>query len=413
MGMDTTRSLALTSSRESNHVPAAQRIFLEILNRKVQGASLAFRVAGSTFVVGNGTEPSRATVLVHNPRFFSRVVAHGNLGLGESYMDREFDVEGGKLDEFLRTLLVNRVDREISLSPGAALRVLWMRVADTLRGKENNIHRHYDTGIDLFTAFLGTNLVYSCGYVNEVTDSLDQLQINKMDRICRKLRLQSGERLLDIGCGYGGLLIHAAKNYGVLGTGVTNSRDHAACGNERIAEHGLNGRADIHYADFTTLQGTYDKVVSVGMMEHVPRREYKQYFRKLARLLSPQGMGLVHTLGANAPKNIHDPFFQKYIFPNSNQPKLSEITAGLESQGLAILDVENMIRHYGHTAMRWREHFERNRGQLNSEKYDDRFIRMWEYYLACGVAAAFASDTALYQVLFTKDYTAPMPLRRV
>src|ERR1700728_1630196 len=289
MGMDTTRSLALTSSRESNHVPAAQRIFLEILNRKVQGASLAFRVAGSTFVVGNGTEPSRATVLVHNPRFFSRVVAHGNLGLGESYMYREFDVEGGKLDEFLRTLLVNRVDREISLSPGAALRVLWMRVADTLRGKENNIHRHYDTGIDLFTAFLGTNLVYSCGYVNEVTDSLDQLQINKMDRICRKLRLQSGERLLDIGCGYGGLLIHAAKNYGVLGTGVTNSRDHAACGNERIAEHGLNGRADIHYADFTTLQGTYDKVVSVGMMEHVPRREYKQYFRKLARLLSPQG----------------------------------------------------------------------------------------------------------------------------
>lgn len=389
----------------------AQRIFLDLLHQKVKDAFLTFRVEGVDFIVGQGI--TGTTVIVHNPRFFSRVLTHGNLGLGESYMDRDFDVEGGKLEDFLQIILRNRINREISLSPIAAAKVLWMRVADTVRGKETNIHRHYDIGFDLFEAFLDSSLVYSCGYVKDAADDLEQLQFNKMDRICQKLRLKAGDRLLDIGCGYGGLLMHAAKHHGVTGQGVTISRHHEEFGNKRIAERGLADKAKIRYADFNKLEGTFDKVVSVGMMEHVPRSEYKRYFAKIAKLLTPDGVGLVHTVGANAPKNLHDPFIQKYIFPNSNQPKLSEITAGLENHNLAILDVENMVRHYGYTLIRWREHFQRNRTNLDPKKYDDRFTRMWEYYLGCCIAAASASDSALYQVLFMKNYAGAMPLQRV
>ena len=395
----------------------AQRLFIGLLDEHIHDASVRFRVNGDQFIVGqrrsqNGGSAD-VTVRVNHPRFFSRVLAAGNLGLGESYMNREFEMENGRLQDFLLVLLRNRFDRRIRVSAGAAIQILWQRILDSLRGKEDNIHRHYDTGDDLFQAFLDSNLVYSCGYAMDPDDDLEQLQKNKLERICRKLRLEPGQRVLDIGCGYGGLLIYAAKKYGIEGEGVTISRRHCAHGNKRVEQEGLGGRVAIRYGDFNKISGVYDRVVSVGMMEHVPRGEYDRYISKIAQVLTNDGLGLVHTLGANAAKNRHDPFFQKYIFPNSNQPRLSEITGKLEKHGLAILDVENMIRHYGYTVMRWQQRFLQNRDKLDPAKYDDRFMRMWEYYLGCGVAAAFASDSALYQVLFTKDYTAPIPLRRI
>jgi cyclopropane-fatty-acyl-phospholipid synthase len=154
-------------------------------------------------------------------------------------------------------------------------------------------------------------------------------------------------------------------------------------------------------------------VVSVGMMEHVPRREYRKYFSNIARMLTPTGYGLVHTIGCNGAVNRHDPFIQKYIFPGSNQPRLSEITEHLEKARLAIVDVENMVRHYAITGRRWLEAFRANAHKLDPKKYDEPFRRMWEYYLACGIAGMTATDTALYQVLFTKDYAADLALHRV
>jgi cyclopropane-fatty-acyl-phospholipid synthase len=396
---------------------SAQKLFISLLDEHIRDASVCFRVNGDQFIAGqerprNGAS-AHVTVKVNHPRFFSRVLTAGNLGLGESYVNHEFDMEAGALQDFLLVLLRNRLDRQIRVSPGKAMQILWQRVVDVFRGKEDNIHRHYDTGDDLFQSFLDSNLVYSCGYAMHPDDDLEQLQNNKMERICRKLRLEPGQRVLDIGCGYGGLLIYAAKTYGVKGDGVTISRRHCEHGNKRVEQEGLSSRVEIRYGDFNEISGVYDRVVSVGMMEHVPRAEYDRYISTVARALTNNGVGLVHTLGANAAKNRHDPFFQKYIFPNSNQPRLSEITGKLEKHGLAILDVENMIRHYGYTVKRWQERFQQNRDKLDPAKYDDRFVRMWEYYLGCGVAAALASDSALYQVLFTKDYTAPIPLHRV
>src|SRR5262249_3126519 len=151
-----------------------------------------------------------------------------------------------------------------------------------------------------------------------------------------------------------------------------------------VAEAGLTDRIQIELADFRTITGTYDRIVSVGMMEHVPRRRYRAYFDTIARCLTSDGLGLVHTIGSNAAGNRHDPFIQKYVFPGSNQPRLSEIASGLERAGLAILDVENIALHYGYTILGWLERFRANRAQLR-RRYDETFLRMWEYYFHCGI----------------------------
>jgi len=395
----------------------SQELFLEILDRGISDARIRFEVGGREIVVGRGVgddgqEPD-VTVRVANPRVFNRILAAGSLGLGESFMAGDFEVAGGALAKLLEILLRNRLDKKIKERPWTAVRVALLRLADVLRGKAHNVQRHYDQGDDLFEAFLDSTLTYSCGYAADAGDDLETLQRNKLERICRKLRLRPGDRLLDIGCGFGGLVVHAAKHHGVVATGVTLSRRHCARGQAVAAREGLSDRVRIEYADFNEVTPEYDRVVSVGMMEHVPRREYDRYFAKIAEVLTRDGLGLVHTIGANAVHNEHDPFIQKYIFPASNQPRLSEIAVGLERHGLAILDVENMIRHYGFTAACWLERFRAHRGSLDPERYDEAFQRMWEFFLSGTVAAARASDAALFQVLFAKDYAAPMPLHRV
>lgn len=193
---------------------------------------------------------------------------------------------------------------------------------------------------------------------------------------------------------------------------MTLSPSHAESARRRVAEAGLADRIQIELADFRAVTGTYDRIVSVGMLEHVPRRRYGAYFDTMARSLTPDGLGLVHTIGCNAARNRHDPFIQKYVFPGSNQPRLSEIASCLERAGLAILDVENIAQHYAYTILGWLERFRANRPKL-LDRYDESFLRMWEYYLHCGIAAGFASDGAVYQTLFAAERSARPPLARV
>jgi cyclopropane-fatty-acyl-phospholipid synthase len=165
--------------------------------------------------------------------------------------------------------------------------------------------------------------------------------------------------------------------------------------------------------DHRTIDGRFDKVVSIGMFEHLPRTEYTRFFQRIAAVLPRTGMGLLHVVGANAAKNLHDPFTQKYALPGTGQPKLSELAERCERTGLAVRDVENMVRHYDFTAGSWLANFRRNAHTLDPVKYDARFRRMWEYYLSCAIAGARASESTVYQLLFMKDYAAPMPLHRV
>lgn len=392
----------------------AQDTFIQILNRHVSDGSLRLVMEGKALTAGAKESSPAVTLRIHDDRFFSRVLSQGNLGMGEAYVDGDFTVEDGELHEFLTLLLRNRIDRKVRGDPRTALKVLRVQLGNKLSGAQwRYVQRHYDLGDELFESFLDETMTYSCGYALTPEDSLEELQRNKLDRICRKLELKPGEQLLDIGCGFGGLLIHAAKHYGVTGVGITNSERHAERGNENIARAGLAGRIRVELRDHSTIDGRFDKIVSVGMLEHLPRKEYRRYFSLISRALAPRGLGLVHAIGTSAPVNTHDPFIQKYIFPGSGQVKLSEVATHLERRGLAIRDVENIVRHYHYTAKHWLMRFQQNQHRLDPRRYDAAFRRLWEYYLHCCVAAPLASDGTVYQVLFTKDYAAPMPLHRV
>ncbi len=390
-----------------------QDLFMEILNGALSGTTLRLTVGNVSYDLGAVGEP-QYELLVHHDSFFRRVLAYGNLGFGEAWMDGHVDIKRGPLHGLLTHLAAAQLDRVVKTTPRLFLVVAAMRIASAFRGRNRNVRHHYDLGDECFRSFLDETLMYSCGYAETSSDSLVQLQHNKLHRICRKLRLKDGDRLLDIGCGFGGLLLFAAEHYNVYGCGVTNATRHHAVAVERAKQAGLSDRVEFIFDDFSAVDGKFTKIVSVGMLEHVPRHAYTKYFSFIVdRLHTKNALGLIHCIGANAATNEHDPFIQKYIFPGSNQPRLSEITRELERNRLPILDVENVVRHYGFTMEHWLNNFHANFATLPRNRYDERFRRMWEYYFHCGIAAARASDGAVYQVLFGKDYTMDIPLKRI
>ena len=398
---------------ESASQRRARGLFVDVLDRCLEDARFDFETPGGCFAVGRREATADFVLRVHELRFFERVVTLGSLGLGESFIDGDFEMLEGRLEDWLTLLLRSRVDAAVRGDWQLALRALGFQVAARLRGKSRSVQAHYDLGDDLFESFLDSSLSYSCGYAQTGEEDLEELQWNKLERICQKLRLEPGMRVLDIGCGFGGLLIHAGREHNVGGVGISNSRRHAARAAERIQKAGLAETTRVEFGDYSEVGGDFDRVVSVGMLEHVPPSEYGKYFETVARCLSPQGLVLVHFIGCNEANNNHDPFIQKYIFPGSSQPRLSEITAKMESNGLAIVDVENIVRHYALTIRGWLKRFMANRGMLDQERYDVRFQRMWEFYLCASIAAGEASESAVYQVLLQKNVRAPMPWVRV
>lgn len=410
-------SQILLNTRSRPKADRYRKFFEEVLNSAlhVGGECLTLRSAEGDRVLGKATNNSSELILeIFDSDFFSRVIRSGNLGMGEAYMDGMFTVANGKLPELLACLLRNRVDKIIRGDWKMALRYALMFQGSSLGSRRKNVRQHYDIGDSVFEVFLEDEyMVYSCGYAKTRDDSIDQLQTQKLDRICRKLKLFEGARLLDVGCGNGGLLVHAARHYGVYATGITNSRSHAERAREHARKYNLEDLLSIVQGDFSEVQGQYDRIVSVGMLEHVPPKSYGQYFQMIKQALQPNGWALVHAIGKNARVNKHDPFIQKYIFPGSDTPKLSVLAAHIESLDMAIIDVENMVRHYAVTTRRWLDAFRLNMDKLDSHNYDDSFKRMWEYYLSCGIAVALAGDLSVNQVLLTKDYHAAYEFQRV
>ena len=393
-----------------------EKTFFEILDRFVDDGCLEFVQGERRVRVGRKGAAPDAVIRIMNPRFFGRVLASGNLGLGEAFMDHDFEMEQGTVTDFLTVLVRNRLDKRLAggLTLATAARLLWIRLVNRMRGRRAAIAAHYDYDDDsLFEAFLDPRMIYSCGYVKDPGGTVEDFQRNKLQRICEKLRLQPGERLVDLGCGYGGLLIYAAQNHGISGKGCTLGRRHYERAKANVAAAGLSDRIEIVLAPYEEITGTFDKLVSVEMIEHLRRSEYRRFADTLSRLLTEKGMGLVHYIACTERRNDHDPFIQKYVLPDSSQPKLSEVVAQLEDHDMAVLDVENLIAHYGPTLRAWTNDFLNNSSGLDANRYDDRFKRMWQYYLECSAAVAFASAGALYQVLFARNYPPQPPLQRV
>ncbi len=343
----------------------------------------------------NGKHPW--DIQVHDPALYGRILRQGSLGLGESYMDGLWDAQA--LDEMFTRLLQADVDSK--LSGWARLRLMGEHLRHSLLNLQS-IRRafqvgeqHYDIGNDVFEAMLDRSMSYSCGYWL-YADSLDQAQHDKLDLICRKLELQPGERLLEIGCGWGGLAWHAARYFGVEVTAITVSREQQALARERCA--GLPVKIEL--MDYRKLSGEFDKVVSVGMFEHVGPKNYPAYFDAVHRLLKDDGLFLLHTIGTHVTTRTCDPWIDRYIFPNGKLPSAREISDVVEGRFL-IEDWHNFGPDYDRTLMAWWENFDHAWPQLES-RYGPRFYRMWKYYLLSCAGFFRSGQGQLWQLVLSK-----------
>lgn len=343
----------------------------------------------------NGNRPW--DIQINNPQFYQRVISGGSLALGESYMDGWWDCKA--LDEFFKRLLESRIDKKNkSLKPAILWEIFKARVMNLQSGARAFIigRRHYDTGNRLFKIMLDKGLNYSCGYWHNACD-LDEAQIGKLDLICRKIGLEQGMTVLDIGCGWGGFAKYAAETYGVKVKGITVSKEQA--GYAREQSKGLD--VTIELTDYHDLNEQFDRIVSIGMFEHVGWKNYKSFMEVVHRCLKDDGMFLLHTIAGNTPAKGTDPWIGTYIFPNSMLPSASQIFRAAE--GLFILeDLHSLGRYYDQTLMAWYDNFTRNWDRLK-DQYDMRFFRMWRYYLLSCAASFRSRRNQLLQIVFSKQ----------
>ncbi|MDT8903715.1 class I SAM-dependent methyltransferase [Anaeroselena agilis] len=331
------------------------------------------------------------------------------LALGEAYMDRILDYEG-RLDDLLNLL----GDNQTLFAKSDAATSVWKaagRLANRTQAKEN-IQHHYDLGNDFFAAWLDKTMSYSCAYFKHETDSLDQAQLQKIDHILRKLDLHPGDRLLDIGSGWGWLIITAAQTYGVNALGITLSEEQYRKTRERIAALGLSDKVDVelvNYLDLDEDRHRFDKIVSVGMFEHVGKDNIPKYFNKIYRLLAPAGLSLLHTITSTRETALGNTWMKKYIFPGGYVPTLREIIWQLPEYGFQMINAESLRRHYAMTLDRWHENFDRQADAVRT-KFGDRFYRMWDLYLKACAASFRIAALDIHQLVFTKGVNNDLPL---
>ena len=334
--------------------------------------------------------PDPTDLRIHDEGFYARVFAHGTLGLGESYMDGWWDA-ADLAGFFTRVLRANLDDALTTID--TLLAHLKARLINVQRGAHawEVGRRHYDLGNDLFAAMLGKRLVYSCGYWARARN-LDEAQEDKLDLICRKLQLKPGQRVLDVGCGWGEALKFAAEKYGVAGVGITVSAEQAAYARELCA--GLP--VEIRLQDYRELDERFDAVLSVGMFEHVGAKNHRAWFEMARRCVIDDGLVLLHSIGSHATTTRPDPWIDRYIFPNSLIPNASQVAHALE--GLFVVeDWHNFGADYDLTLQAWRANFDAAWSVLQ-HRYDERFRRMWLFYLSCSAAIFRSRRDQLWQV---------------
>ncbi len=338
-------------------------------------------------------------VKVHDERLWSRIVAQRQLGLGEAYMDGWWDCD--QLDEMLTRVIAIDAAQRIPLRPRIAWHAAMSTIANyqTRRRATQNARHHYDIGNDLYERMLDKRMIYSCGYWQQA-DDLDSAQEAKLDLICRKLELEPGMRLLDIGCGWGGFLQFAAERYGIIGTGISPAVHQVSKARERCA--GLP--VTIHAMEYRDLTGEFDRIVSVGMLEHVGPKNLGTFFDTCDRLLVDGGMMLHHTIGSTVSKHHSDPFFDRYIFPGGVLPSLAQFTAAAEPKWV-IEDVHNFGPDYDRTLMAWNTNIEARWAEI--PHYDERFRRMWRFYVLGSAAGFRARSLQLWQVVLRRKGRAP------
>ena len=381
------------------------RLLRVALEKLIRAGNLRVTTAdGSTFTLGDG---SGAPVAI---RFTTRaaqrnILIDPELKFGEAYMDGGVVIEQGSIADVLAIVLgQDRDGRPPAWArPQWLVRYLYRRLTQfnpRPRARRNVAH-HYDLDGQLYALFLDADRQYSCAYFEVPGQSLDDAQLAKKRHLAAKMLIKPGRRVLDIGCGWGGLALYLAEHCGARVTGITLSEQQHARARVRAAEKGLSGQVEFRLQDYRDVPETFDRIVSVGMFEHVGVGFYDAFFRKCRALLDDNGVMLLHSIGRSEGPNVTNPWIAKYIFPGGYIPALSEVLPAVERAGLLVTDIEILRLHYAETLKSWRERFLAQREQVE-RLYDDRFVRMWEFYLAASETAFREQAMMVFQMQLTK-----------
>ena len=361
------------------------------------------------YIIGCPLKKTPITLKILNKKLHYKLMLRPDLYFGEAYANGDIVIENGTLTDFLDIALMNIGRGEINFFTRLINKLSgsyrYLTNFNFIKKSKMNVAHHYDLSDELYDLFLDPKRQYSCAYFKNENDTLENAQNNKIQHIIKKLNIQSNQKILDIGCGWGSLAIDIAKSTNCEVTGITLSKNQYDYCVKKAKELNMENQVRFKLIDYRELNEKFDRIVSVGMFEHVGRKFYKKFFKQIEKLLTDNGVSLIHTIGSvNPPRDPH-PWVTKYIFPGGYTPSLSEITTPVEKAGLIVSDIEVLKLHYSHTLRHWKENCIKNKTQI-IDMFDERFFRMWEFYLTgCEISFKWG-DQVVYQLQLTKSYTS-------
>jgi cyclopropane-fatty-acyl-phospholipid synthase len=359
------------------------------------------------YIIGSPINKNPITVKILDKKLHYKLFFRPDLYFGEAYSNGDIQIENGSLTDFLDIALMNIGRGELNFFSMLINKLYgsyrYLTNFNFIKKSKMNVAHHYDLSDDLYSLFLDPKKQYSCGYFINENDTLEDAQNNKIQHIIKKLNIKPNQKVLDIGCGWGSLAIDIAKSNNCEVTGITLSENQFNYCVKKAKKLNLENQVTFKLIDYRQLDEKFDRIVSVGMFEHVGRKFYKNFFKKINNLLNDDGVSLVHTIGSvNPPRDPH-PWITKYIFPGGYTPSLSEVVTPVEKAGLIVSDIEVLKLHYSHTLRHWKENCIKNKIQIIN-MFDEKFFRMWEFYLASCESAFKWGDQVVYQFQLTKNY---------
>ena len=385
------------------------RVFSNIYK---EGGIILIDSKGQKYICGNPKKDNPTTVKLLKENLNWKLILDPELEFPEAYMRGEIIIENASLKEFLMDLVKNLGRREVNSASYISKRIfqLWRYLSNfNLPGKSRkNVEHHYDIGGEkgekLYDIFLDRDhRLYSCAYWKNETKTLEEAQKNKIDHIVKKLDIKKGQKILEVGCGWGGMAFEIAKQKGCEVLGISLSKNQINYCKKKAKELGLDNQVNFELADYREIQGQYDRIYSVGMFEHVGKKFYKAFFESMNKLLKDNGIFLLHTIGVVDKPSPPNKFINKYIFPGGVCPSFSQIIEPIEKTGLIVADTETLIRHYDKTLESWLERFLAKKN-LVKDLFDEKFVKMWEFYLASCAAAFRYRDLAVFQLQIVKNF---------
>ena len=375
--------------------------------------------SGQKYIIGNPKKDNPLTLKLLKDNLKWKLVLDPEIEFPEAYMRNEIEIKNGTLEQFLMPLVKNLGREEITTAS-----YLFKKIFSIIRllsnfnlpGKSRkNVEHHYDIGGEkgekLYDIFLDKqHRQYSCGYWKPNTKTLEEAQQNKIDHIIKKLDINNGDKVLDVGCGWGGMALELASQKGCEVTGISLSKNQINYCKKKAKELGLDNQVSFELADYREISGKYDRIYSVGMFEHVGRKFYNKFFKSINKLLKKDGLFLLHTIGVVDKPTPQNKFINKYIFPGGVCPSLSQIVKSIEKTGLIVADTETLIRHYDKTLISWLERFMAKR-DLVKDMFDEKFVKMWSFYLASCAAAFRYRDLVVFQLQIVKNFDTAHPTR--